>query len=79
MKYPVSNSNPDFKALHLVDLPKLKEKIHPSYLEVVFQTYLWTLTMEAWGLKMEALGVCRPLVADSHHFDEEQDPDLDPH
>ncbi len=44
----------------------------------------WTLTMESWTLKMEAWrltiepwGVSMPLVADSHHFDEEQD--LDPH
>jgi hypothetical protein len=31
----------------------------------------------AWRLKMETWRVCRPVVADSHHFDE-QDPDLDP-
>jgi hypothetical protein len=70
---------PDFKALHLVDLPKLKEKIHPSYLEIVCQTYLWTLTIEAWGLRMEPLRVYRSVVAGSHHFNEEQDADLDPH
>jgi hypothetical protein len=35
----------------------------------------WTLTVEAWRLKMEPWRVCRPVVADSHHFDEEQDPD----
>jgi hypothetical protein len=35
----------------------------------------WTLTMEVERLKMESLRVCRPVVADSHHFDEEQDPD----
>jgi hypothetical protein len=28
---------------------------------------------------MEPWRLCRPVVADSHHFDEEQDPDLDPH
>jgi hypothetical protein len=27
---------------------------------------------------MEPWRVCRPLVADSHHFDEEQDLDLNP-
>ncbi len=31
--------------------------------------------MEAWRLKMEPLRVSRPVVADSNHFDEEQDPD----
>ncbi len=39
----------------------------------------WTLTMEAWKLKIEPWRVCRPLVADSYHFDEELDPDPDPH
>jgi hypothetical protein len=34
---------------------------------------------EVWRLKIETLRVCRPVVADSHHLDEEQDPDLDPH
>ncbi len=34
-----------------------------------------TLTMEAWRLKMEAWRVYRIVVADSHHFDEELDPD----
>ncbi len=29
----------------------------------------WTLTMEAWALKMGAGRVCRPEVADSHNFD----------
>jgi hypothetical protein len=33
--------------------------------------------MEAWRLKMKPWRVCRPMVADSHHFDEEQVPDLD--
>jgi hypothetical protein len=32
-----------------------------------------------WTLTMEAEGVCRPMVADSHLFEEEQDPDLDLH
>ncbi len=32
----------------------------------------WTLTL---GLKIKPRRVCRPAVADSHHFDEEQDPD----
>jgi hypothetical protein len=31
--------------------------------------------MEAWRLKMEPWRVCRQVVADSHHFVEEQDPD----
>jgi hypothetical protein len=31
--------------------------------------------MEAWRLKMEPWRACRPVVADSHHLDEEQDPD----
>ncbi len=35
----------------------------------------WMLTMKAWMLKMEPSRVCRPAVADSNHFDEEQDPD----
>ncbi len=35
------------------------------------------LTMEAWRLKIEPWRVCKQVVADSHHFDEEQD--LDPH
>jgi hypothetical protein len=29
-----------------------------------------TLTIDVWRLKMEAWRVCRPVVADSHHFDE---------
>jgi hypothetical protein len=33
--------------------------------------------MEAWRLNMEPWKVCRPVV-DSHHFDEEQDPEPDP-
>jgi hypothetical protein len=28
---------------------------------------------------MESRRVCRRLVGDSHHFNEEQDPDADPH
>ncbi len=35
----------------------------------------WSLKMEAWRFKMEAWSVCRAVVADSHHLDEEQDPD----
>ncbi len=31
--------------------------------------------MEAWRLKMEPRRVCRPLVANLQHLDEEQDPD----
>jgi hypothetical protein len=30
-------------------------------------------------IQMEPWSVCRPVVADSHHFDEEQDLDPDPH
>jgi hypothetical protein len=36
----------------------------------------WTLTIEAWRLKMEPWRVSRPMVAGSHHFVEVQDPDL---
>jgi hypothetical protein len=32
---------------------------------------LWTITVEAWRLKMEPWRVCRPVVANSHHIDEE--------
>jgi hypothetical protein len=39
----------------------------------------WMRTMEVWRLKMEPLMFCRLVVADSHHFDEEQDPDPDQH
>jgi hypothetical protein len=35
--------------------------------------------MEAWRLKMELWKVWRPVVANSHHLDEEQDPEPDPH
>jgi hypothetical protein len=35
--------------------------------------------MEAWRLKTEPWMIYRPAVADSHHFDDEQDPDPDPH
>jgi hypothetical protein len=35
----------------------------------------WRLTVEAWRLKIEPWGLLRPVVLDSHHFDEEQDPD----
>jgi hypothetical protein len=28
--------------------------------------------MEAWRLKMQTWRVCRPVVADLHHLDEEQ-------
>jgi hypothetical protein len=34
----------------------------------------WTLTIEAWKLKREPWRVCRPVVADLHHFDEENVP-----
>jgi hypothetical protein len=33
------------------------------------------LRIEAWRLKMETWRLCRPVVADSHNLDEEQDPD----
>jgi hypothetical protein len=35
--------------------------------------------MEAWEVHNGAGGVSRPVVADSHHVEEEQDPDPDPH
>jgi hypothetical protein len=35
--------------------------------------------MEALRLKMEPWRVFGPAVAESDHFDEEQDPDPDPH
>jgi hypothetical protein len=35
----------------------------------------WTLTKEAWRLKMEPWRVYRPVVAQSHYYDEDQDPD----
>jgi hypothetical protein len=38
-----------------------------------------TLTMEAWRLKMELCRVHRPVVADSHHFDEDEKQDPNPH
>jgi hypothetical protein len=34
--------------------------------------------MEAWRLKNESQRVCRPIIADWHLFDEEQDLDQDP-
>jgi hypothetical protein len=35
--------------------------------------------MEAWRLKKVPWKVYRPVVADYHNFDEEQDQDPDPH
>ncbi len=35
----------------------------------------WKLKMEAWRLTIEAWRICRLVVADRHHRDEEQDPD----
>jgi len=35
--------------------------------------------VEGRSLKMKAWRVCRPVVADSHQLDDEQDPDPDPH
>jgi hypothetical protein len=40
---------------------------------------LLKLKMEAWMLKMEAWRVRIPVVAVSHHLNEEQDPGPDPH
>ncbi len=37
------------------------------------------LTMEAGRLKMEPWRVLSPVVADSHHFKDEVDPETDPH
>ncbi len=34
----------------------------------------WPIMTEAWRLKMEARRVCSPVVADSHHLDEDPDP-----
>jgi hypothetical protein len=34
------------------------------------------LTMKAWRLKLKLGRVCRSVVADSHHFDEDPDPHL---
>ncbi len=38
----------------------------------------WILIVESWSLKLEPLRGCKPMVAVSHHF-EEQDSDPDPH
>jgi hypothetical protein len=35
----------------------------------------WTFTVEAWRLKMEPWRFYRPVIADSHNFKEELDPD----
>ncbi len=35
--------------------------------------------MEAWRLKVEPWRSYRPVVADSHHSEEELDPDPEPH
>jgi hypothetical protein len=39
----------------------------------------WKLIMEERRLKMESGKVFRPVVADLHYLDEEQDPGPDPH
>ncbi len=39
----------------------------------------WTLAAEAWRLNMMPWRVCRPVFADSHHIEEKQDPNSDPH
>ncbi len=39
----------------------------------------WTLTREARRLEREPWKVYGPVEANSHHFDEEQDPDPDTH
>jgi hypothetical protein len=36
---------------------------------------MWRLALEAWRLKMEPVRVCRSVIVDSHHIDEEEDPD----
>jgi hypothetical protein len=38
----------------------------------------WTLTIEECILKGEPWRICRPMVPDSHHFEEKQNPDPDP-
>ncbi len=39
----------------------------------------WTLTVEAWRLKMECWRFVGQAAADSHHFDDKQDPYPDPY
>ncbi len=39
----------------------------------------WTLKMKAWILEIDPRRVYKLVVADSHHFDLEQDLDMDPH
>jgi hypothetical protein len=56
---------------------RIKVKIQKLYR---LKTEPWMLTMEALKLKMVPGGqYLRPVVADSNHFDEEQDLDLDTH
>jgi hypothetical protein len=43
----------------------------------MFKIEAWMFKIEAWRLKTETWKACRPVVADSHHLDEEQDPDTD--
>ncbi len=39
----------------------------------------WIVTIESWRLQMKPWRACRPVAANSHKFDEKQDPDPDPH
>jgi hypothetical protein len=39
------------------------------------KSWIRMLKMEAWRLKMEPWRVCGLVVADSHHFEKELDPD----
>jgi hypothetical protein len=52
----------------------IRIRINVAIQELRLKLALWTLTMEAWRLKIQPW-VCRPLAGDSHHFDEEPDPD----
>ncbi len=53
--------------------PHLSEKLDPDPQYSQIQE-LTRLKMEPWRLKMEAPRVCRPVVADSRHLDEDPDP-----
>jgi hypothetical protein len=64
--------------------PHQSKKLDPSRIRIqvklqalqrakkLSQSGPWTLTLEAWRLKMGPQRLCRSVVADLHHFDEEQ-------
>jgi hypothetical protein len=67
---------------------RIKVRIHEISRLKIESWRAWTLKMEAWRLKMEVWRVCRPVVADSHHLQEQNqdlhrseklDPDPNPH